>query len=73
MRARAKVRRVTAQEIAELRRAAENAFASQRLEGLEPDPWVVAQMERVIVGEIEIGDLIEAYKERVHRDVQNSR
>ncbi|MBB2973722.1 antitoxin VbhA family protein [Mesorhizobium sp. RMAD-H1] len=65
--------KLTAQEIAELRRAAENAFASQRLEGLEPDPWVVTQMERVIVGEMEIGDLIEAYKERVRREVQNSR
>jgi len=53
--------KLTEQEIAERRRAAENAIASQRLEGLEPDPWVVAQMERVIVGEIEISDLIEAY------------
>jgi len=61
---------VTGQEIAERRRAAENALASQRLEGLEPDPWVVARMERVIVGEIEISDLIEAYKERVRRQVQ---
>jgi hypothetical protein len=62
--------KLTEQEIAERRRAAENAIASQRLEGLEPDPWVVAQMERVIVGEIEISDLIEAYLERVRRNAQ---
>lgn len=58
------------EEMAERRRAAENALASQRLEGLEPDPQVVAQVERVIVGELEIGDVIEAYKERVRREVQ---
>ncbi|WP_273721037.1 MULTISPECIES: antitoxin VbhA family protein [unclassified Bartonella] len=46
---------------------AENALASQRLEGLEPDPQVVAQMERVIIGELEIGDIIKDYIERVKR------
>ncbi|WP_273756642.1 antitoxin VbhA family protein [Bartonella sp. MM73XJBT] len=46
---------------------AKNALASQRLEGLEPDPQVVAQMERVIIGELEIGDIIKDYIERVKR------
>lgn len=61
---------LTELEIAERRRAAENALASQRLEGLEPDPQVVAQVERVIVGELEIGNVIDAYKERVRHEVQ---
>lgn len=43
---------LTEQEIAQCRRAAGNALASQRLESLEPDPS---------------GDLIEAYLERVRR------
>ncbi|WP_208436157.1 antitoxin VbhA family protein [Bartonella phoceensis] len=46
---------------------AENALASQRLEGLEPDPKVVEQMERVIIGELEISEVIEEYIERVKR------
>ncbi|WP_375637007.1 MULTISPECIES: antitoxin VbhA family protein [unclassified Bartonella] len=46
---------------------AENALASQRLEGLEPDPKVVEQMERVIIGELETSDIITDYMERVRR------
>ncbi|WP_375640347.1 MULTISPECIES: antitoxin VbhA family protein [unclassified Bartonella] len=46
---------------------AENALASQRLEGLEPDPKVVEQMERVIIGELETSDIIKDYMERVRR------
>ncbi|WP_375638282.1 MULTISPECIES: antitoxin VbhA family protein [unclassified Bartonella] len=46
---------------------AENALASQRLEGLEPDPLVVAQMERVIIGELETSDILKDYMERVKR------
>ncbi|WP_375686025.1 antitoxin VbhA family protein [Bartonella sp. AP65SXKL] len=46
---------------------AENALASQRLEGLEPDPLVVAQMERVIIGEFETSDILKDYMERVKR------
>ncbi|MBB6160107.1 hypothetical protein HNQ74_001557 [Bartonella doshiae] len=33
-------------------------MASQRLEGLEPDSKVIEQMERVIIGELETGDVI---------------
>ncbi|WP_273790453.1 MULTISPECIES: antitoxin VbhA family protein [unclassified Bartonella] len=46
---------------------AENALASQRLEGLEPDPKVVEQMERVIIGELETSDILKDYMERVKR------
>lgn len=59
------------EEIKWRRLYAENALASQRLEGLEPDPKVVEQMERVIIGELEISDVIKDYiddvKERVKR------
>ncbi|EIJ6113790.1 antitoxin VbhA family protein [Salmonella enterica] len=58
---------LTEREIEQRRRDAENALASQRLEGLEPDPEVVAQVERVIVGELEIGDVIEGFIGRVKR------
>ncbi|WP_375664453.1 antitoxin VbhA family protein, partial [Bartonella sp. CL50QHWL] len=44
-----------------------NALASQRLEGLEPDPKVVEQMERVIIGELETSDILKDYMERVKR------
>ncbi|WP_208440031.1 antitoxin VbhA family protein [Bartonella raoultii] len=55
------------EEIKRRRFAAKNALASQRLEGLEPDPKVVEQMERVIIGELEISDVIRDYIERVKR------
>ncbi|WP_375633413.1 MULTISPECIES: antitoxin VbhA family protein [unclassified Bartonella] len=55
------------EEIKLRRIAAENALASQRLEGLEPDPKVVEQMERVIIGELETSDIIKDYMERVRR------
>lgn len=55
------------EEIKRRRFDAENALASQRLEGLEPDPQVVAQVERYIIGELEISDIIKDYIERVKR------
>ncbi|WP_375648951.1 antitoxin VbhA family protein [Bartonella sp. MU70NMGDW] len=55
------------EEIKRRRFYAENALASQRLEGLEPDPKVVEQMERVIIGELETSDIIKDYMERVKR------
>lgn len=54
-------------EIKRRRFAAKNALASQRLEGLEPDPKVVEQVERYIIGELEISDIIKDYIERVKR------
>ena len=58
---------LTEHEIAQRRRGAENALGSQRLEGLEPDPHVVAQMERYIVGELEIEDIVADVIARVKR------
>ncbi|WP_375613214.1 antitoxin VbhA family protein [Bartonella sp. AP153HLJHH] len=55
------------EEIKLRRLYAENALASQRLEGLEPDPKVVEQMERVIIGELETSDILKDYMERVKR------
>ncbi|WP_375632029.1 MULTISPECIES: antitoxin VbhA family protein [unclassified Bartonella] len=55
------------EEIKLRRLYAENALASQRLEGLEPDPKVVEQMERVIIGEFETSDILKDYMERVKR------
>ncbi|MGF7158334.1 MULTISPECIES: antitoxin VbhA family protein [unclassified Bartonella] len=55
------------EEIKRRRFDAKNALASQRLEGLEPDPQVVAQVERYIIGELEISDIIKDYIERVKR------
>ncbi|WP_273723801.1 antitoxin VbhA family protein [Bartonella sp. AU18XJBT] len=55
------------EEIKRRRFAAKNALASQRLEGLEPDPKVVAQVERYIIGELEISDIIKDYIERIKR------
>ncbi|UNE53891.1 antitoxin VbhA family protein [Bartonella machadoae] len=55
------------EEIKQRRFAAKNALANQRLEGLEPDPQVVAQMERVIIGELETSDVIKDLMERVKR------
>jgi len=55
------------EESAERRRAADNALASQKLEGLEPAPLIIAEVERYIVGELDLGDIIERYLDRVNR------
>ncbi|EJF74257.1 antitoxin VbhA family protein [Bartonella birtlesii] len=55
------------EEIKLRRFAAKNALASQHLEGLEPDSQVVSQMERVIIGELEISDIIKDLMERIKR------
>ncbi|WP_273756641.1 antitoxin VbhA family protein [Bartonella sp. MM73XJBT] len=54
-------------EIKRRRFAAKNALASQLLEGLAPDPQVVSQMERVIIGELETSDVIKDLMERIKR------
>lgn len=53
------------EEVTERRRAVDNALASQRLEGLEPDPLVVVELERYILGELDLGQIIERYLSRV--------
>lgn len=51
----------------ERRRAADIALAHQRLEGLEPDAGVVADMERVITGEMDVAKVIADFVERAKR------
>ncbi|ENN90433.1 MULTISPECIES: antitoxin VbhA family protein [Bartonella] len=55
------------EEIEERRRDVRDVLASHRLEGLEPDPQVVAQMERVAIGELETSDVIKDLMERIKR------
>lgn len=55
------------EEITERRHAADNALASQRLAGLEPDPLVVVELDRYILGELDLGQIIERYLSRVKR------
>ncbi|MCZ8441766.1 antitoxin VbhA family protein [Achromobacter xylosoxidans] len=49
----------------ELQRALDNAVANQRLEGLEPDATTVAELERVVTGELTIADVIEGALARI--------
>lgn len=49
----------------ELQRALDNAVANQRLEGLEPDATTVAELERVVTGELTISDVIENILARI--------
>ena len=57
----------SAQEIQWNLEAAENAVAQQRLEGLEPSPALVSDLERVARGEITMSDVIDNIGRR-HRD-----
>lgn len=52
-------------EIAARREAVANAVATQRLEGLEPDPQTIAELERAARGEIEVADVLARLRERV--------
>ena len=54
-------------EVAARRQALANALANQRLEGLEPDQQVLVEMERVVVGELDISDVIRDFIGRVTR------
>ncbi|ODA19767.1 hypothetical protein A9G00_33880 [Achromobacter xylosoxidans] len=49
----------------ELQRGLDNAVANQRLEGLEPDATTVAELERVVTGELTISDVIENVLARI--------
>lgn len=49
----------------ELQRALDNAVANQRLEGLEPDATTIAELERVVTGELTIADVIEGALARI--------
>jgi hypothetical protein len=52
-------------ELRERQHAVVNAVASQRLEGLEPDPRTVADLERAAAGELDISDVLRILKERI--------
>lgn len=49
----------------ELQRGLDNAVANQRLEGLEPDATAIAELERVVRGELTIADVIEGILARI--------
>lgn len=55
----------TAFDLNERRRAVLNAVASQRLEGLEPDPKTIAELERVAEGTLSIADVIQTLRSRI--------
>lgn len=52
-------------EIAARRAALNNAVATQRLEGLEPDTQTIADLERVVRGEINVADVIARLRQRI--------
>ncbi|WP_313620718.1 antitoxin VbhA family protein [Achromobacter sp.] len=55
----------TAFDLNERRRVVLNAVASQRLEGLEPDPKTIAELERVAEGTLTISDVIKTLRSRI--------
>ncbi|MGZ4023289.1 MAG: antitoxin VbhA family protein [Flavisolibacter sp.] len=57
--------KLTEQEIARRELALENAIASQRLEGLEPDAQTLEDLKAVVRGEFGIEESIRRVKERV--------
>lgn len=42
-----------------------NAVATQRLEGLEPETQTIADLERVVRGEIEVADVLRNLHRRI--------
>jgi len=55
----------TEQELAKRNMALENAVASQRIEGLEPDPQTIEDMQCVVRGEFGVEESLRRVKERV--------
>jgi hypothetical protein len=55
----------TEQELAQRNMALENAIASHRLEGLEPDAQTIEDLECVVRGEFAIEESLRRVKERV--------
>ena len=55
----------TEQELAKRNLALENAIASQRLEGLEPDPQTIEDMQCVVRGEFDVEESLRRVKERI--------
>jgi hypothetical protein len=57
--------KVTEQELAKRNMALENAIASQRLEGLEPDLQTIEDLKCVVRGEVGIEESLRRIKERI--------
>lgn len=55
----------TERELADRSLALENAIASQRLEGLEPDPQTIEDMQGVVRGEFEVEEALSRLRERI--------
>lgn len=55
----------TEQELAKRNLALENAIASQRIEGLEPDPQTIEDMQCVVRGEFDVEESLRRVKEGV--------
>ena len=55
----------TEQELAKRNLTLENAIASQRIEGLEPDPQTIEDMQCVVRGEFDVEESLRRVKERV--------
>ncbi len=56
---------ISERELAERRAAIANAVATQRLEGLEPDPRTVAELEQVAAGEMDIAEVLRRLHVRI--------
>ena len=56
----------TEHELAKRNMALENAIASQRLEGLEPDPQTIEDLKCVVRGEFDVEESLRRLKERIH-------
>jgi hypothetical protein len=59
--------KITEQELAKRNMALENAIASHRLEGLEPDAQTVEDLNCVVRGEFGMQESLRRVKERIAR------
>jgi hypothetical protein len=57
--------KITEQELAKRNMALENAIASHRLEGLEPDAQTIEDLKYVVRGEFDIEESLRRVKERI--------
>ncbi len=57
------------QEQIERQKTVQNALASQRIEGLEPDAIVIEDAEKWVRGEITIDTAVANYKARVQYEI----
>jgi len=56
---------LTSNDLKDRHRAVVNAVASQRLEGLEPDPRTIADLERAAEGTLSVLDVVNTLRARV--------